>query len=68
MAHITWIPEKEAATMVGRKPRGLRSKAKSGAWPITYTAPDGRGFQYSKQDIEKFLLANSTAIGKGLQN
>lgn len=56
---MTWIKEAEAAKLVGRSPIVLRRKAKSKTWPITYTAPQGRGFQYSKSDIERFLLANS---------
>lgn len=56
---MTWISEKEAAELLKRKPRTLRAKAKASVWPITYTAPEGRGFQYSRQDIDKFLLSQS---------
>lgn len=56
---MTWINEKDAAQMLQRKPRTLRAKAKTRTWPITFTAPEGRGFQYSKADIDKFLLSQS---------
>lgn len=56
---MTWIPEHLAAEMLQREPRTLRKKAKSRAWPITYTSIEGRGYQYSKNDLQKFLLKNS---------
>jgi len=59
---MSWITEMEAAQMLQRKPRTLRAKVKAAVWPITFTAIEGRKFQYSKQDIEKLLSANSNKI------
>ena len=59
---ITWIPEKEAAALVQRKPYTLRRLVKKGAWPIAYTAPNQRGYQYCLRDIERFLLENSSVV------
>lgn len=56
---MNWISEAEAAKLVMRKPRTLRAKVKNAVWPITYTAPEGRKFMYSKDSIEKFLQKNA---------
>lgn len=56
---MQWIPEKEAAQILLSHPRTLRRKAKVCAWPITFTRVDGRKYQYSKSDLDKFLLSQS---------
>lgn len=60
MSYVQWIPEQEAAKKVNRTPRVLRRLVKSGRWPIEYTAPNSRGYQYSEKSINKFLLQNSS--------
>jgi hypothetical protein len=57
---MQWISEPEAAKILGRKPRTLRKKVKAGFWPVTYTAIDGRAYQYSLNDLNKLLINNST--------
>lgn len=52
---MDWITETEAAKMIGKSRRILRKHAKSGHWPLDYTAPNGRGYLYSKESIEKML-------------
>lgn len=59
---MQWLNEKEAAEVLGRKPRTLRKKVKGGVWPVTYTNLEGRSFQYSLTDINKLLLNNSTKV------
>lgn len=63
---MNWIPEAEAAKKVGRKPRTLRALVKSGQypWDIPFTAPNGRGFQYSEKGIEKILDSFSSKLSK----
>lgn len=56
---MQWLTEKEASEMLLRKPRTLRAKVKNAVWPITYTAVEGRKYQYSKNDVERFLQKNS---------
>lgn len=56
---MTWIPEKTAAQLVQLHPRTLRRKVKNGAWSITYLAIEGRRFQYSKSDLDKFINQNA---------
>jgi hypothetical protein len=57
-----WIHEKEAAAMIGYRPRVLRMYVKAGKLDIAYTNINGKFFQYNKLDIEKVLLDNSTWI------
>jgi hypothetical protein len=59
---MTWLDEKTAAAMLGKKPETLRRRAKAAKWPITYTSVSQRAYQYSKADLEKFLLNNSNKI------
>lgn len=55
-----WITEEKAVEMLGGVcPRTLRRKAKVAAWKIAYTHINFRHYQYSLEDIQKFLLANS---------
>lgn len=61
---MNWIPEPEAAKKLNRKPKTLRALVKSGKWKIDYTAPNGRGFQYSEKGIEKLLLEFSSVTTK----
>lgn len=57
-----WINEKEAAGMLGYKyPRTLRDNAKTGNIPVVFRTTNGRRFQYSKEDIQKYQLETSTA-------
>ena len=63
----TYIPENQAAEMLGFKPKTLRQKVKAigryRGWepfPITFTT-GGKGFRYSLQDLEKWLHKNSTS-------
>lgn len=64
---MIWISEKAAAEMLLLKPRTLRLKAKASAIPITFTSVYGRRYQYSKNDIEKFLLTQSNKAGSANQ-
>jgi hypothetical protein len=57
---VQWIPEKEAAQKVNRRPYTLRRLVKSGKWPIAYTAPNQRGYQYNLKDIDRLLESFST--------
>lgn len=59
---MTWVKEQKAAEMVNRKPRTLRKNVLSGKWNIPATAPNGRGYMYSKEALEKLLRKNSTLI------
>lgn len=59
---MTWIPEQDAAKMINRHPRYLRGKVKSGAWPVKYSAIEGRKFHYSKADIEKLINSYSNVV------
>lgn len=56
-----WIPEKIAAPMIGLAERTLRKYVKKGLIDISYTAPKGRNYQYSRRDIKNYLQQNSTA-------
>lgn len=58
----TWISEKLAAEILHRNRRTVREKAKSGAWPISMTMPDKKGYLYSLQDINNFLESMSTHV------
>jgi hypothetical protein len=42
MAKLKWITEAEAAEMLRRKPRTIRSKVKRGEWDISYRTLNGR--------------------------
>jgi hypothetical protein len=57
-----WIPEEEAAEMTRYRPRTLRRYAKLGVLPINFTARNQRRYQYSRQDIEKYLMDHSTIL------
>jgi predicted site-specific integrase-resolvase len=57
---IKWVPEAEAAKMIGYAPKTLRRKAKSGEWEINWAAVQGRRYRYSESDINNLLLSNST--------
>lgn len=58
----TWIPELEAAKTIGLSPETLRRYVKdpNRAMQINFTHTNNRKFQYSKEDIEKYLYRNST--------
>jgi len=51
-----WLTEKEAANMLGWKPRTLRTKAKSGIIPIQFQSRQGRNFIYNKDQVLKFKI------------
>ena len=57
-----WIPEKQAAERLNRKPETLRALVKKGKIPLEFTHINGRTFQYSERSIEKVLLKNSSVI------
>lgn len=57
---MNWISESDAARKVNKAPKTLRRLVKSGKWPVNYTAPNGRGYQYSEKDLDKLLKSFST--------
>ena len=57
---MTWVKEQKAAEMVNKKPRTLRKLVLSGKWKINVTAPNGRGYMYCKDGLEKLLRKSST--------
>lgn len=59
---MTWISEQEAAKMLNRHPRWLRAKVKSGAWPVKYSAIEGRKYHYAKADIDKLINSYSNTV------
>lgn len=63
---MTWIPEKEAAELVGRKPQALRKNVKSGKWEVPYSAINGRKYFYSVKGIEK-LITNHSSLTKSTE-
>jgi len=63
----TWLDEKTAAALIGKAPITLRRQAKVKKLPINWTNVNGRDFQYSKEDIDKMLMNNSSVLpGKKL--
>lgn len=62
MKKITWVKEKEAADMLGRRPRTLRALVQTRKLPVNFTHINGRTYMYSKEDIEKMLIQNSTIV------
>lgn len=63
---MNWVHEKQAAEMINRKPRTLRSLVQSGKLPIEYTHINNRTYQYKKSDIDRILQKNSS--GKTFYN
>jgi hypothetical protein len=66
MQRNTFIPEVQAAEMLGFKPATLRAKVKGiGRYrtyekmPITFTT-GGKGFRYSLEDINRHLAKTSS--------
>lgn len=57
---VTWIPETEGSTMMLLSRRTFRHKVKTGELPIAFTTIRGRKWQYSREDILRFQLRNST--------
>jgi predicted site-specific integrase-resolvase len=59
---IQWIPEKEAAEKLNRKPRTLRKLVKAGTLNISFTHVNGRSYCYDESGITKVLNNNATII------
>jgi uncharacterized protein YjcR len=59
---IHWMPEKDAAAMLGLKPQTLRKYVKTGKWSIALSRLSERCYLYSKGDIDNLLLENSTVL------
>ena len=57
---MSWIPEAEAAKIINRSPRVLRTLAKSGELDIQFTSVKGRSYQYNEQDLQKALAKNAS--------
>ncbi len=62
MSKIIWIPEKEAAAMINKAPRTLRRKVANAEITVARTTIGGKKYLYSKNDLEKALMENSTAV------
>lgn len=56
-----FIPEPEAAKMIGYKPSTLRRYVRSGKLDIVFTHINQRRFQYDRLGIQKLLVQNSNA-------
>lgn len=54
-----WIPEKEAAQKILRKPRTLRKLVIDRKLKIAFTSVNGRMYQYWSKDIDKLLNQNA---------
>lgn len=54
-----WLSEKEVAEKLNRAPRTVRRKVKARVWEISYRTIEGRSYQYSEKDIERFLNSNT---------
>jgi len=59
---LTWIPEEAAAKMLGYRPDYFRRKVKALKISISYRNTNGRKYQYSRADMEKFMQETSTAV------
>jgi hypothetical protein len=56
-----WIPEKDAARLLGIHPRTLRRgvQNKENGFPISYRNTNGRAWQYKRADITRYLRQTS---------
>jgi hypothetical protein len=60
---ITWISEQEAARMFGYKdPVWFRKLVKERKIEVDYTSVNGRKYKYSLEDLDRFLLSQSTIM------
>lgn len=59
---INWLPEKEAARIVGKAPRTLRRLVKAGTWNVSYTTLNNRNYMYDEKGIEKVFLKDAHLV------
>ena len=63
MKKIEWVPESEAASLLGyRGVRRFRTLVKEGKIPVPYTNCFGRSYQYDRAALEIFRLRNSSSF------
>lgn len=63
MAKVEYIPEEDAAKLIGLTAKYFREQIKKGKWLISFrTRPSGRGYQYNKIEIEKLLNEHSSQV------
>lgn len=57
-----WIPEIDAASMLGLAPRTLRRHCRDAVLPIHFRSTNGRNWQFSRKDITAYMNNTSTRI------
>jgi predicted site-specific integrase-resolvase len=59
---VIWIPEDDAAKLMGYRPKTLRRYVQNGKLTIGFTKVNHKTFEYSQTDIEDHRLRNSSLL------